>query len=66
LGERVFRIPDGRGRSWKRMRRRKIQRRTIPIADCGPVKFAPHCTGQGLRPSFAPATPGLRRVKIAD
>jgi hypothetical protein len=54
LGERIFKSPGGRGRSWKRTRRRKRDRRTIGIADCG------------LRPSFAPATPGLRRVKIAE
>jgi hypothetical protein len=66
FGERVFNIPGGRGRSWKRMRRRKIQRRTIIIAECGPVKYAPHFTGQGLGPSFTLGTPGLRRVKIAD
>jgi hypothetical protein len=45
FGERILRSPDGRGRSWKRTRRRK----NIRMADGSPVKFAPHCTGQGLR-----------------
>ncbi len=66
MGERILRIPEGRGRSCKRMMRRKRERRTRGTANFSPVKFAPHSTGQELRPSFAPATLGLRRVENAD
>jgi hypothetical protein len=37
LGERVLRIPAGRGRSWKRFRRRKIDRKTVNVLMCGSV-----------------------------
>ena len=31
--------------------RRNGDEETSQISDCDPVKFAPHCTGQGLRNS---------------
>jgi hypothetical protein len=33
LGERIFKNPEGRGRSWNRMRRRKRERRIKGMAD---------------------------------
>jgi hypothetical protein len=35
LGERIFKSPGGRGRSWKRTRRRKRERRSIANFEFG-------------------------------